>query len=352
VTFVTPNFDNNSLGRTWALWSLARTLGWSTTVVGVKGTQVWAPLRDTAFAADCRPETDAAASALQVRRAVDDADLVLAVKPLPTSFGVALDAVAVSGTPLLLDVDDPDIEVRTSWRTMRERIRRPIAPRRAQLLRLGALARSTPTIVSNPVLQRMYGGVVIPHVREPVPAPVFSDSEEPIVRFVGSVRRHKGVEVLRRAVAAETARGPLRLEVTADRPADAAVWETWLGTTTVTEGARLVADADVLAVPSLPNAWSPAQLPAKLIDAMAAGRAIVASDTEPVAWALGDAGVIVPPGDVAALADGLRRLRAPALRRTLGEAALARAVRHFSIAAVAPDFERAATAAMNPVSAR
>jgi hypothetical protein len=62
VTFVTPNFENNSLGRTWVLWSLARALGWSTTVVGVKGRTIWGPLAETGFAADCRLEPDADAA--------------------------------------------------------------------------------------------------------------------------------------------------------------------------------------------------------------------------------------------------------------------------------------------------
>lgn len=348
LVLVTPNFENNSLGRTWVLWSLARALGWSATVVGVKGSTVWAPLAGTDFAADCAPATDVEVARRTVQGAVDGADLVVAVKSLPTSFGVALEAAERAGTPLLLDVDDPDVEVRTSWRPLAERLRHPLPPsRRRELLRLGALARRTPLMVSNPELQRLYGGgVVVPHVREPAVAPGYSGTRTPTVRFVGSVRAHKGVDVLRRAVAAERAQEDLRLEVTADAPADSAPWERWLGTTSVAEGAALVADADVIAVPSLPTSWSPAQLPAKLIDAMAAGRAVIASDTAPVAWALGDSGVLVPAGSSEAIADALHHLRVPAVREALGEAALHRAVTTFSTAAVAPVFERAAVATM------
>jgi glycosyltransferase involved in cell wall biosynthesis len=346
LVFVTPNFENNSLGRTWVLWSLARSLGWSTTVVGVKGTTLWAPLAESGFAADC-VLADAETAPRAVQDAVDAADLVVAVKPLPTSFGVALAATERRGTPLLLDIDDPDLEVRTTWRPLRERLRHPLPPaRRRELLRLGELARRTPRLVSNPELQRMYGGTVVPHVREPVAAPRTSTTGPPVVRFVGSVRAHKGVDVLRRAVAVGRGTGDLRLEVTADAPRDAAPWERWLGTTTVEQGAALVADADVIAVPSLDTAWSPAQLPAKLIDAMAAGRAIVASDTVPVAWALGGTGVLVPSGDVPALADALHHLRVPAVREALGDAALHRAATTFSTDAVAPVFERVAMRTM------
>jgi glycosyltransferase involved in cell wall biosynthesis len=345
VAFLTPNFDNNSLGRTYCLWLLARELGWETVVAGVKGTAVWSPLAGTAFAADCLvPEEAGVAAEPAARRAVAGADLVIAVKPLPTSFGLALRL--AGDTPLLLDIDDPDIEVRTVWRTPAERLRRPAYLRRQrELARLGRLARTVPRLVSNPVLQDMYGGDVVPHVRPRGAEPELGASDRPVVRFVGSPRGHKGVDVLRRSIAALATEG-FSLEVTGPAPADAAPWERWLGTTTLAEGERLVATADVVAIPSLPTAWSPAQLPAKLIDAMMHGRAIVASATGPVAWALGTAGLLVPPGDEQALRGALRRLKDPEERAEYGIAARERAVRRFSVETNAPVFERAAVAAL------
>jgi glycosyltransferase involved in cell wall biosynthesis len=200
-------------------------------------------------------------------------------------------------------------------------------------------------MVSNPVLQDLYGGDIVPHVRVPSTEPAYGDSAEPVVRFVGSPRGHKGVDVLRRSVAALAPEG-FSLEVTGLPPEDAAPWERWLGTTTLAEGERLVATADVVAIPSLPTAWSPAQLPAKLIDAMMHGRAIVASSTGPVAWALGTAGMLVPPGDEGALRAALRRLQDPEERAEYGRAARERAVRRFSVETNAPVFERAALAAL------
>lgn len=342
VVLVTPNFENNSLGRTYCLWLLARAIGWDPLVVGVKGTAVWGPLEGSPFATDCRVPTVAGPAAEPaVRDAIAGADLVLAVKPLPTSFGLALRLTEATGTPLLLDIDDPDIEVRTVWRGTAERLRRPaFLPRQRALARLGRLARDVPRMVSNPVLQEMYGGTVVPHVRIPAAAPTYRETSAPVVRFVGSPRGHKGVDVLRGSVAALAPQG-FTLEVTGPPPADAAQWERWLGTTTLEEGERLVATADVIAIPSLPTAWSPAQLPAKLIDAMMHGRAIVASSTAPVAWALGGAGLLVPPGDEPALRSALTRYADADLRREHGASARERAVQRFSVDAVAPAFEGA-----------
>jgi len=195
------------------------------------------------------------------------------------------------------------------------------------------------------VLQELYGGDIVPHARVPSGSPTYSDSSAPVVRFVGSPRGHKGVDVLRRSIAALAPEG-FTLEVTGPAPDDAAPWERWLGTTTLAEGERLVATADVVAIPSLPTAWSPAQLPAKLIDAMMHGRAIVASSTGPVAWALGTAGLLVPPGDEQALRNALHRLADAEERVGYGTAARERAVRRFSVEAITPVFERSALAAV------
>lgn len=341
LLLVTPHADNNSLGRTHCLWLLARQLGWAVEVVSVRGEQLWEPLRDDPFAADCRLLAGAAPARREqvLRELAAAADLVVAVKPLPSSFGVALPLAARAGRPLLLDVDDPDLEARTTGQPLRRVVRdRVLSGRHRELVRLGQRVREVPLLVSNPVLQERYGGVVVPHVRPEAPPPTRPEGRDLVVRFVGSPRGHKGVDLLRDAVARRAGDG-LRLEVTAPPPPDARPWEAWLGQTSFAEGRRLVATADVVALASTPGAWGDAQLPAKLVDALVLGRAVVASDLPPVRWALGDAGLLVPPGDGDALAAALERLRDPGLRGRLGRAAHARGTAMFGVRALAPVFE-------------
>jgi glycosyltransferase involved in cell wall biosynthesis len=70
-------------------------------------------------------------------------------------------------------------------------------------------------------------------------------------------------------------------------------------------------------------------LPFALLEAMSAGRAIVASDVPPIREALGDAGILVESADDTVAA--IRRLHADSrLRRALGEAARSRAERLFT----------------------
>jgi spore maturation protein CgeB len=67
-------------------------------------------------------------------------------------------------------------------------------------------------------------------------------------------------------------------------------------------------------------------VPNKVWQAMAAGRPVISADTPGIREAITDgvSGLLVPPGDPAALAQALRTLAAdPALRARMGEAARA-----------------------------
>lgn len=96
--------------------------------------------------------------------------------------------------------------------------------------------------------------------------------------------------------------------------------------------AALLPHFDVFAMPSLLEG-----LNTSVLDAMSAGLAVVASRTGglPDAVADGETGLLVPPGDAAALADALLTLlRSSDLRRRLGEAGRFRATQQFSDSAM------------------
>src|SRR5581483_746525 len=100
----------------------------------------------------------------------------------------------------------------------------------------------------------------------------------------------------------------------------------------------LNAAADVFCMPSL---WE--GLPLALLEAMLAGKAIVASAASGIHEAIadGEQGLLVPPGDDAALAHALGKvLLDPNLRARLGEAARRRAEAEFTIERMADRYER------------
>ncbi len=97
------------------------------------------------------------------------------------------------------------------------------------------------------------------------------------------------------------------------------------------ELAELVASTEVAIVPSLYEGFS---LPA--VEHMASGTPLIASRTGALPEVVGDAAVLVTPGDPEELADAIRRLQdSPRERERLSAAALARVQERFAWSAVA-----------------
>lgn len=92
----------------------------------------------------------------------------------------------------------------------------------------------------------------------------------------------------------------------------------------------LMRAADAVVVPSRME-----QQPLVVIEAMAAGKPIVATDTGDVAAMLGDRGLLADPGDVGSLAAALRRLFADPDPAATGRKLAARAADRYSAAAAA-----------------
>ena len=162
------------------------------------------------------------------------------------------------------------------------------------------------------------------------------------VLFVGRLVEKKGLAVLLEALRAVPAGwsldvvgdGPLRGELEA-RATGLPV--RFLGQATKDDLARAYAGCDLLVAPSVPAASGDQDgLPVALLEAMSAGCPVVASRIAGIDEAVvdGETGLLVPPGDAAALAAALTRLLGDAeLRDRLGAAASARAD-DYSVAAL------------------
>ncbi|MBN3585755.1 hypothetical protein JYB64_25530, partial [Algoriphagus aestuarii] len=60
------------------------------------------------------------------------------------------------------------------------------------------------------------------------------------------------------------------------------------------------------------------------------------TDVGPLAWAIGDAGLVIQPHDRAAFVDALEQLRDSSVRTSYGDRARSRAMHAFSVEALAP----------------
>jgi len=288
--------------------------------------------------------------------AAADGDVLIAVKPQLASFGVALVAAERQGAPVVLDMDDLDVALapREEWEANPEMAdpSRPSSAIYVSLLTRAAGAASAIT-VSSTALRRRFGGTLLPHgssIEMFNPAAVDRDDaraelgfEGPIVLFPGTPRAHKGLETLARAVASIPG---ARLAVTCRPDKDLAgpEWRNFplirIPLVPYDSMPRLLAAADVVAIPQSDSEPAAYQMPMKIYDAMAMGRPIVASSVSDLPLVLHGCGRVVPPDDVPALATVISELLSDRdAAFALGQRARARSLQSYSTERVAETLE-------------
>jgi glycosyltransferase involved in cell wall biosynthesis len=228
------------------------------------------------------------------RRAADAADVVHA-HWLPTAL-VAL----ATGRPVVLTLHGTDVEL----------ARRAPALARALLRRVRVVLAVSEALAADARALGARGVRVVPNGVDAVDA-VSDEATPPEILYAGRLSREKGVLEL-----VEAARG-LRLVVAGDGPLRTEVPGA-LGWVPRSELERLYARAAVVACPSRREGFG-----VTCAQAMAHARPVVATAVGGLRDLVvdGETGILVPPGDRAALRAALERLLADrALRRRLGEA--------------------------------
>ncbi len=285
-----------------------------------------------------------------------DGDLLYASKPRLTSAGIGYLARLAGHRPLLLDVDDWEVGFFLRggrWGTVGRALNlsNPTGLTWTWLMeRMMGLADGV--TVASRFLERRFGGVLIPHVRDtdrwapgrfdPEPARErLGVDKERVVMFLGTPRAYKGVQDLAAAVA-RIGRSDVVLALVGTDPDS----ETGRAVIAQHPGTRLIGRvpiaqapaylgaADVVVVPQRDSSDTRGQVPAKLFDAMALGRPIVSTRVSMIPEILEGCGLLVQPGDVAGLAGAIARLLdRPDEARALGAAARRRAVERYSFEA-------------------
>ena len=280
-----------------------------------------------------------------------DGDVIYASKPRPTSFGIGLLARARRRRPLILDVDDWELGFL---------YRSGFVGRLGRALNLGnpnglpwtwLTERLVPAAdgltVASRFLQRRFGGTLLPHVRDTdVWDPDRHDRRaararlgvngERVVMFLGTPRGYKGVDDLVEAVSLLDTRVVLAFVGVDPSSGWASRWARStrvkiIGEIPFDDVPRFLVGADVVAVPQRATTDTVGQVPAKLIDAMAMARPIVATSVSMIPEILDGCGVVIPPGDPGALAkaiDGL--LGDPGAAEELGRRARQRCIAEYS----------------------
>lgn len=184
------------------------------------------------------------------------------------------------------------------------------------------------------------------------------DPETPVIGLIGRFHPQKGHATLFEALSRLAAEGKrFRLILAGHRTGDdapealerglveAGIAERTLRLGVSTEVGRLYRGLDIACLPSLYEGF-----PNVLGEAMSSGCACVASAVSDVPEIVGDAGLLTPPGDPAALAEALSVMieRGPSFRAALGAAARRRIIERYSLSACAERYAAAYLALTAP----
>jgi glycosyltransferase involved in cell wall biosynthesis len=363
ISILSPDFSGNALGRAYVLAKLLQDDFTVHIVAFGERDEIWPPIRNDAtieyrrFYYRSMPEFWLNASGT-VRRLIDG-DVILAVKPVQQSYGLGLFARQLLGKPLLLDIDDWEIGFLSEslyWEFRLNLFNWFLSPRSPLYTRcLDHCTHAADAVtVSNGFLQDLYGGTWIPHARNENAFNGYRADGKTLdlgvvrktVLFLGTARLHKGLDDLLKAWAM-VVDGEARLRIVGSNSDSSVVHALRpLGDarTSFEEAIpfervpSVLNSAGVIVIPQKHAAGSVGQLPAKLIDAMAAGRPIVSTAVGDIPkWLANGAGLVVPPNDPPALARAIQSLLdQPEKANNLGRQALVRFQRFGSFAVVQP----------------
>lgn len=349
-------------------------------LLGPTTVQPWQPLREELHLDGLLPGVNPLARSVRrsFAQAARQADLVYAFKALPQSFGLALWARRRFGVRVALHLDDWDggwfageAPLKRLWHALRG-IRRPNSELYVRTLERMS-GRADVLTVSTRALQRRFGGQIVRQgvdtervtpqrfpraaARERIGAP----EDRRLILFLGTPQVHKGVADL---IAAYRMLSPVSADlwiVGAPRHsslADGLAEMVRPGielrpSVSFEEACWHIAAADVFVVPQRATPYAAHQLPAKLLQAMALGAPIVATDVGDAAEILGGqaaAGLVVPPGEPQALSAAIDRLLNEGERaRELGALARRRAQELYGWRAMARQLATVLEPALQPV---
>ncbi len=258
-----------------------------------------------------------------------DGDVILASKLMPTSFGIGLKKKYSSGKPLIVDIDDWELGFFYHSGIM-GRVGRFLNFSNPNGLpyvwRIERLVEKADAVsVSNRFLQNKFGGTLLPHCRDTsdLDPQKFNPNMikekiglagKKILMFLGTPRPHKGIHDLLTAL--KLIDDPdLRLAVIGVENEE----EFTQGIDDLLRSRVVVfpkipfdklpeylSAADILAVPQRKTSDSIGQMPAKIYDAMAMAKPIVATCVSDIPEVLGDSGYLVDPGEPSQLASAIQ----------------------------------------------
>jgi glycosyltransferase involved in cell wall biosynthesis len=357
ITVLSFDLSDNSLGRAYILGQ-ALSDSFDVKIAGpAKKGDIWKPLRNSDIKITKVPYSrfPFLFFKLPVILKEIDGDLVYAVKPRFTSFGFGLLKKFLSKTPLILDIDDWEVGFylkKGFWSRLSKFLNfsNPNGFFWTWLLEFFIGCADRKTTVST-FLRDRYGGEIIIHAKDTDlldPERFKGDDlrnrleleSKKTVMFLGTSRKHKGVEDALQAVLMIDDPDLIMVIVGGDPHGD---YEKRLkklggnrllmiGHIPVKDIPRYLLVADIVVVPQRQTTDTVGQIPSKLLDAMSMARPIISTKVSDIPEILNGCGIIVDPESPEAISSAVRWLLAnPEKAVFLGEKARVRCMERYSL---------------------
>lgn len=371
VTVLAPDVSGGGMTRVYLVSQILQRLGCSVEIMGCQfGDAIYPPPPDTLPVSSVpgKPLPGFIRSATQLLSQIQG-ELIYAIKPRPTSLGIALLKKLYTGRSVLLDIDDWELSwfggeryhYRPSLKQLARDIFKPDGALRNPENPLYIswsehwIHQADAVTVNNQFLQQKFGGHYLPsskdtHIFDPnrfdpnVSRQKYGLSNYRVLMFPGTARPHKGLEDILMALD-QLDQPDLRLVIVGGRKPDGyedklmARWPQWLiklPRFPLDQMAEVVAAAHIIVVPQRDTPTAQAQFPIKLTDGMAMAKPILSTTVGDIPKILGDTGYLVSPHAPRELAEMLQIiLNNPDQAIKRGQLARERCVQHYSVDAMA-----------------
>lgn len=344
ISIITPSFSHNVLGRAYLLASVLQRK-YDVDIVGLSwGDTTWEPLRDVDnMKYKSIRVTKFPGPYWQLIKLINEinADVIYASKPLISSFGIGILKKIITGKPLILDIDDWECgfisedyfklsRMRKYKKLLYSAIDFKEGSEFSKLAGEKMISFADDITVSNQFLQNYFGGVIVPHCRDAnILNPEKFDKnllrekygigqENKVVMFLGTPTVHKGVEILIDAMTLLPDTNFMLCIVGLDESNEYckglkqyAIDKLnsrfkMFGLIPFNKVPELLTIADIVVIPQKKGLATFGQLPAKVFDAMAMAKPIIATDVSDLPEILDGCGIIIEPNNSDQIADRIK----------------------------------------------
>ena len=372
ISIIAPDLSGGGGTRAYLLSQVIKKLNYDVKVFGFLFKENLYPVPPSDLTVYSVPGYDYPKLFTSAKQLLDkiDGDILYAVKPRATSFGVGLLKKISSRRPLILDMDDWEL----SWHGGDECQYRPTLKQFARdlLKTKGALrnpdhpqylkwaeklvSKADAVTVDTKFLQNRFGGTYLPNGKDTAlfdperfdpeaSRVVHGLSEYKILMFPGTARPHKGLEDVLKAL--DFLNQPdLRLVIVGGRDIGdgyiehlLANWGRWiirLPQFSIEKMPEIVSAAHLVVVPQQDVSTAKAQFPIKLTDAMAMAKPILSTTVGDIPEILKGVGYLTKPNSPEAMAEKIKYIFQDLEEANeLGKMARARCIQHYSTDAMA-----------------